>query len=483
MAVSVNPPPALRIPAQFFEDRETRQFFEDTRTILFQLWNRTGGNDDIVGGDSGLGAINEQLISASNALISKLHSRTNQLDLDTSDNAQDIIANTLEIEQNLQLLSSINALVEKTRSSQSSLNRVFDEQIGLRETAATGLVSGGIVFPATATTVDVNSGDGEIVDGYTDRRDPTAINVQWADVLGMTINMPDSIGLTVITVDSTGTVNQQPSPITATERRNNVQLAFVYYKDGAIEGIIQAGILSNEVGNTLYDWIAFTDPTDRVDGMGIGEVTGQLEIWGNSGSLLSPGANITGSITNPNVFDFTAIGSPTVAEPFDVLFADGSTHLTAQTTVPTLYESAPGVATALIGQQAVIHYVYRTFGNNLLLQLGNINYASGKDARDSLENDRTTFIPFVGATTTLLSAQVYTDRTAADFSDNTKAGIVSLIGDGAGASGGVLVNTILGLTDILESTYVSNKGRILAVNSAETGMVFSEEAIQTAVAW
>jgi len=50
MSVSVNPPPQLRIPEQFFNDPITRSFFEQQRTILFQLWQRTGGSLDAVAG-------------------------------------------------------------------------------------------------------------------------------------------------------------------------------------------------------------------------------------------------------------------------------------------------------------------------------------------------------------------------------------------------------------------------------------------------
>lgn len=46
MSVNVNPPPQLKIPEKFFNDPEVRAFFEQQRTILFQLWNRTGGTVD-----------------------------------------------------------------------------------------------------------------------------------------------------------------------------------------------------------------------------------------------------------------------------------------------------------------------------------------------------------------------------------------------------------------------------------------------------
>ena len=50
MAVIVNPPPQLRIPEKFFNDPVSRAFFEQMRTILFQLWQRTGGSFDAVSG-------------------------------------------------------------------------------------------------------------------------------------------------------------------------------------------------------------------------------------------------------------------------------------------------------------------------------------------------------------------------------------------------------------------------------------------------
>ena len=48
MSRQVNPPPQLQIPTQFRGDREAVAFFDQQRTILFQLWQRTGGSTDII---------------------------------------------------------------------------------------------------------------------------------------------------------------------------------------------------------------------------------------------------------------------------------------------------------------------------------------------------------------------------------------------------------------------------------------------------
>ena len=54
MAVSINPPPQLRIPKKFFEDREMRDYFEQKDTIIFQMYQRMGGNFDLIADNQNL---------------------------------------------------------------------------------------------------------------------------------------------------------------------------------------------------------------------------------------------------------------------------------------------------------------------------------------------------------------------------------------------------------------------------------------------
>lgn len=48
MAVLVNPPPQLKIPAQFLKDPATRSFFEQTNVILFQLRNQAVADNSFI---------------------------------------------------------------------------------------------------------------------------------------------------------------------------------------------------------------------------------------------------------------------------------------------------------------------------------------------------------------------------------------------------------------------------------------------------
>jgi len=54
-----------------------------------------------------------------------------------------IDGNTGDVSNSQQLIASLDAMLAKHRASQNNLNKEFDDQIGLRETAATGVVSGG----------------------------------------------------------------------------------------------------------------------------------------------------------------------------------------------------------------------------------------------------------------------------------------------------------------------------------------------------
>jgi hypothetical protein len=46
MANLVNPPPFLKIPKAFLQDREVRAFIEQQNTIIFQLYQKLGGSND-----------------------------------------------------------------------------------------------------------------------------------------------------------------------------------------------------------------------------------------------------------------------------------------------------------------------------------------------------------------------------------------------------------------------------------------------------
>jgi hypothetical protein len=81
MANPVNPPPQLRIPKQFMQDRETLAFFDQQRTILFQLWSKLGGNTDPL---AELKNSNEQVFSSYTQQINKRLDGLPEFTMDTT---------------------------------------------------------------------------------------------------------------------------------------------------------------------------------------------------------------------------------------------------------------------------------------------------------------------------------------------------------------------------------------------------------------
>lgn len=102
MAVKVNPPPQLKIPKVILADREWLEYERQRDLIFFQLWQRTGGNNDDVD-DS------KETITASSSRVSRNAARINSLELkdfelvittaDVTTNLNQIIAcyNTVDI--------------------------------------------------------------------------------------------------------------------------------------------------------------------------------------------------------------------------------------------------------------------------------------------------------------------------------------------------------------------------------------------------
>jgi len=328
------------------------------------------------------------------------------------------------------------------------------------------------------THIDVPAGQGAIIDGQTDRSHISGFEINWLDItIDLTSYFTDPIGVVTIYVTpnladlAISTVNVIQGIASTTLYRGNVMLGHVFYHASIIDQVLNSPIQANEVGLTLYDFIEYNTPEENTRGVNIQPITGAISIWCESGTVFHIGGNVdSGDLTNPNILPFPALGDSVTLEPFEIHLQDGSTYLAAQTVMPEVYESAPGVVSALAGNEAVIHYVFRSAGGELILQLGQSIYSNGKVARDSLDVDKTGYTMFTGSASTLFRAQIYLQRTATDFSDSTMAGIVNIGGSGGGGTV-TAVSDFIDLTDVLVCTYAGSCDYIIAVNAAETGVV------------
>ena len=103
MAVQVNPPPHLKIPRKFLQDNEVYPYLRNLETILFQLWNRTGGDNDAVDDGANLQSSSDSQVSRNAAQIGALEIKefevvNTTVNLTTSLNQIIICRNPLPIE-------------------------------------------------------------------------------------------------------------------------------------------------------------------------------------------------------------------------------------------------------------------------------------------------------------------------------------------------------------------------------------------------
>ena len=45
---NVNPPPQIKLPKKFQQDRDARIYFDHLSRVILQLWDRTGGSSDLI---------------------------------------------------------------------------------------------------------------------------------------------------------------------------------------------------------------------------------------------------------------------------------------------------------------------------------------------------------------------------------------------------------------------------------------------------
>jgi len=131
MSINVNPPPQIRIPKKFFEDKELREFFEQYQKILFQLWNRTGGSSDSV-------ASTEEELTSAGSRVARNAARLNALEKVDFD--IEIVTGDFTTERNQIIICQNAAPITITLDS----NALEEDNIHIKRTNASVTVVGSI---------------------------------------------------------------------------------------------------------------------------------------------------------------------------------------------------------------------------------------------------------------------------------------------------------------------------------------------------
>jgi len=147
MAINVNPPPQLRIPKQFLDDPEAREYFKQANTILFQLWQRTGGNNDSISNS-------EQALTSTGSRVSRNAARI--YSLESAGDEPDV--NNQKINKNSARINNLESLIHEEKEL----------------TAATGTTSGNQIWTcnnAVAAVLTLNTAPADGEDVHITRKD------------------------------------------------------------------------------------------------------------------------------------------------------------------------------------------------------------------------------------------------------------------------------------------------------------------------
>ena len=121
MSHLVNPPPFLKVPPEFLKDRVTKAYFEQQNTIIFQLWEKLGGNTDPLGDLSGYV---EQIAINSATAVSPAQLFSHQVQIDDANDRID--TNELSIAANELNIESNEARIETNEIALSTVLRTAD---------------------------------------------------------------------------------------------------------------------------------------------------------------------------------------------------------------------------------------------------------------------------------------------------------------------------------------------------------------------
>jgi len=293
---------------------------------------------------------------------------------------------------------------------------------------SSGVISGGEIVINGTTEVTVTAGTGVLVDYYNDKLgNIPALAVTWPQIDNITITplIPGTPGSTWLFVTSTGAVIQKPVFFQLQDYKENMMAGIVLYDENGIPTEVMG--LRIEPGNAaavLYDFIYFLRVENLVAGGDTLPVTGALSFYTSPAVFFNPGIGRAFNKGSSNILNITAAGSVTTPAVFDVILSDGTVYATNQTVLPKIYESSPGVVTALSGSKSVIHYVIKHgIGTKMFLSIGSKVYNTFAKAESKISIDDAQHQLPVSLARNYVSAQILLANGASDL-DNPSTSLI-----------------------------------------------------------
>jgi hypothetical protein len=310
---------------------------------------------------------------------------------------------------------------------------------GVIENTSTGAYAYDGSSVASASSVNIGAGSGHIVNSHdsSEEADWTYAEVSWSAQV-VSIASYATPGVTYLYADSSGVIQQQTSPLTETQLRENIYLCRAIHTTGAV---------TSTFDNPYYILNPMTQVNEFFDIVGIinrsvllyPNTTGNLKLSSTGGSLFVRGGNVVASRAAPNSI---AIASD-LDIPFRYIDQDtGGAAPDITDVIPGSYDVS-GTVTAIPGSsnRATIQRIYLFPSGAYRIAYGQQYYTSLSDAESAIISDTIDFVenPFI-AGNGVLAALLIVTKGCTDLTDTSKAKVVlaNALGQafGGGSGGG-----------------------------------------------
>lgn len=302
-----------------------------------------------------------------------------------------------------------------------------DREIGYgdhsKRNKTTGLLDGGVISIASATTVSWTAGNGIIVD-YSDPNNPLVYDIAWDAVTGYTPTNLATDGTTLFGYDNTGSVVEILAPaVTPLDSRLYIFFGSATHLGGNIVQINTApGNLAYDRHGAFKDFFNLVIGPANVDGNVYGPNGVNLNIDVEGGPAYMLGSN---QRNEPRVPDIITLPSGTAitfykvyreADPSLVMAYDG---LPTTNIDPTQYDDGSGTLQSVTAGYWTIQRIFRSRTGQTLVAYGQQEFATKELALEALSDEP--FEEKMPLPLTLFRGSLAVAQNATDLSDTDQA--------------------------------------------------------------
>jgi hypothetical protein len=322
--------------------------------------------------------------------------------------------------------------------------------------ANTGVIEFSGLSKVTNSTFGVAPLKGFIVDDVTN---PTIPFLTYVEYTGgtHTDNYVNTAFETFVYITSGGTIEQQATPLTPTQRRQNIFLGKLGHPDKTVINLVfsQPDYILTPLGQLRDMFI----PINLINGGVYPSPNTDLTINNSAGYIYGLGINFSADELSPNSF-YVSGGSPTT---FQYRTQTGGT-ITNTTLIDPLNYDLNGVITPLAGTKATNQRVYLLQNGSIRVMYGQHVYSNFAEAVQNIQIEA--FTPFPNFINNAVLISIITLLSSAtDLTDTTKAQFffTSKFGETIGSAGGISTTT-------LQQAYNNSTNPEIVINATLDGL-------------